>query len=70
MTPPLLTDIASRARRIIEAAETAGVAIDDGNVVDLIADNISDVSLSDIRCALVVAGLAPRFPRATSREAE
>ena len=49
----------------IEAAELDGVKIDDNNVVDLIADN-SDAPLFDIRCALVVAGLSPRFPRATS----
>jgi len=68
-TLPLLGDIAAEARKIIARAEAAGVVIDDGNVVDLLADNISPrVSLADIRCALVVAGLGGRFPRSTSSQ--
>ena len=63
----LLTDIATRASALIAAAEADGVVIDDGNVIDLLADNITRASLDDLRCALVVAGYAQRFPRATSR---
>lgn len=62
---PTLEDLATRCRQVIARAEGAGVVIDDGNVVDLCADNIP-ASLADIRSALVVAGLAARFPRATS----
>lgn len=51
---------------VIHKAERDGVVIDDGNVVDLIADNITNfATLNEIRAALVRAGLASRFPRAT-----
>jgi hypothetical protein len=60
-----LTDLAVQCRSIIEAAELDEVEVDDGNVVDLCADN-TDGSLSDIRDALVVAGYGERFVRATS----
>lgn len=55
-------------RAIIAKAEADGLTIDDGNVVDLIADNITNVAtvtLDEIRAMLVTAGLAKRFPRAT-----
>ena len=60
-----IEELATQAKKIIARAEKAGVEIDDGNVVDLIADN-SNASLIDIRTALVVASLASRFPKATS----
>lgn len=54
---------------VIRKAERDGVVIDDGNVVDLIADNITSfTTLNDIRAALVHAGLASRFPRATRQQ--
>lgn len=62
----LLIDVARRCRDIITTAETAGLAIDDGNVIDLCADNLPCVSLSDLRSALIVAGFTDRFPRACS----
>lgn len=62
-----LVAIAGEARGIIAAAEADGVAIDDGNVVDLLADHLTRVPLDTLRDALVVAGLAARFPRATRR---
>ncbi len=62
--PPTLLAIAADCRRIIEAAEADGLTIGDGDVVDLIADNTPH-ALQTIREALVVAGYAPRFPRAT-----
>jgi hypothetical protein len=68
MKPPLLINIAEQVRTIVQAAEAEGVRIDDGNVVDLIADNITRASLSDIRSAIVVAGYSARFPKATSKE--
>lgn len=58
-----LVGVAQAARFLIRGAERDGISIDDGNVVDLIADNIP-VSLWDIRCALVVAGYGSRFSRA------
>lgn len=67
MRPLLLAEVANLCRNLVEGADAAGVELDDGNVVDLCADNLPQaVTLSDIRCALVVAGLAPRFPKATS----
>jgi hypothetical protein len=62
--PLRVIDLARFCKDRIEAAERDGVAIDDGNVVDLIADN-SDADLTDIRMALVSAGLAMRFGNAT-----
>ncbi len=61
-----LNYIAARCINLIKRAENDGIVIDDGNVVDLIADNLTTVPLSDIRAALVVAGLAARFPKATN----
>lgn len=60
-----LAEIAAQVRPLIERAESAGVVIDDGNIVDLIADNVY-ASIEDIRTAIVAAGLAQRFPRATA----
>ena len=50
---------------IIDRADKAGVALDDGNIVDLIADNVMGATLDDIRRALVFAGCSGRFPKAT-----
>lgn len=60
-----LAALAADCMRVIDRAEEAGVTIDDGNVVDLCADN-SAASLSEIRAALVIAGYSSRFPRATA----
>lgn len=62
---PKLPEIAKKCRAAIEKADRAGVMIDDGNVVDLCADKLPRVPLDTIRDALVVAGLAARFPKAT-----
>ncbi len=59
-----LTALATFCRERIEAAEHDGLEITDGDVVDLIADH-TDAPLDTIRDALVVAGYASRFPRAT-----
>jgi hypothetical protein len=63
VTPDTLIEIARKARELIQSAEASGLEVDEGNVVDLIADNV-DASLDDIRAALVVAGYGDRFPRA------
>jgi hypothetical protein len=65
--PLQLTDIAAYARTLIDAATRDGLSIDDGNVIDLLADNIPRVPLDTFRHALVVAGYSARFPRATTR---
>lgn len=65
--PEQLDEIARTCRTLISFAERDGVEINDGNVVDLIADNLTHLPLDTIRDALVVAGLAHRFPRATSQ---
>lgn len=52
-----------KVKGIIADAEASGVTIDDGNVVDLIADN-TEASLPNIRAALIGAGLNNRFPKA------
>jgi hypothetical protein len=59
-----LVEIAEVARKLIEAAERDGLTIDDGNVVDLLADNIQTIPLDTLREALIVAGYSARFPRA------
>lgn len=45
----------------LHMAKFDGVEIDDGNVIDLIADN-SDADTGDIARALAAAGLNKRFP--------
>lgn len=59
-----LATLAKDCEQLIRFAESKGIAIDDGNVVDLIADNIVSVSLAQIRAALIIAGYAEQFPRA------
>lgn len=49
--PRYLEALAAKAGEIIRGAEAAGLTIDDGNVVDLIADN-TDARLDEIRVAL------------------
>lgn len=68
--PYQMTDLASSARKVLEKAEDAGLTIDDGDgtghgsIIDLLADNL-EASISDLRTAIVIAGLAARFPRST-----
>lgn len=65
----LLTEIADKCDQYIKAAEADGVVIDDGNVVDLCADQScmegDCFALSVIREALVVAGYGERFVKST-----
>lgn len=65
LKPPLLMDIAKRIQIIIDRADAAGVVVDDGNVIDLLADNIAIVPIEDLRAALVCSGHGSRFPKAT-----
>jgi hypothetical protein len=56
-----------RVREIITKADVAGVALDDGNIIDLLADNIETGSLDDLRASLLMAGYGARFPKAVMR---
>lgn len=60
--PAKVESLALDARAIIASAERAGLVVDDGNVIDLLADNL-DASLATLRAVLAVA-YPGRFPRA------
>ena len=69
-----LIDLAEYCRKAVIAADSVYLEIDDGSIVDLCADQCATGNwpyhqppLDDIRDALVVAGLAPRFPKATAK---
>lgn len=59
-----MTCIAKRVVHIIEQAEKNGVVIDNGNVIDLLADNVM-LPLDTLRRALAMSAIAHRFPQAT-----
>lgn len=60
-----LAQAAELAKQVIAAARADGVAIDDGNVIDLLADNIvPPYPLATLRQLLIVGGMANEFPRA------
>lgn len=63
--PRQLMDIAIEVKIIIDRADKAGIHLDDGNVIDLLADNLTEEPLSTLRDALVVSGHGARFPKAT-----
>ena len=70
--PRNLINIAKELRPIvIKAVDALGSDLQGYSVIDLVADNIQDVSISDIKCALVVAGvdnlLTPRLIRSYSK---
>lgn len=65
--PKPLIQIATEVRRIIERADSADIALDDGNIIDLLADNLESEPLDTLRDALVVAGMGSRFPHAVRR---
>lgn len=48
----------------IARALKAGIAIDDGNVIDLLADNLTSYSLAELRMALSLSSYAGAWPRA------
>jgi len=66
----LVLDRARHVELIIERAERAGVAIDSGNVIDLLADNMPDASLEDCRHALRVSSFRGRWPAAERARVE
>lgn len=55
--PKLLMDIAMDCRRIVQKAEADMGPLPKASYLDLCADNIPDVSLSDLKAALVCAGV-------------
>jgi hypothetical protein len=57
-------DIAQEARLIITRARKAGVTVDDGNVIDLLADQMTREPLDTLRDALAVSGLGHQFSNA------
>jgi hypothetical protein len=64
-TPRTLIEIARECEAVIDRAEAAGVTIDDGNVIDLLADNLEREPLRTLQDALVITRHGARFPRAT-----
>jgi len=57
-TATSLTGLAKDCRRIVDRARAdLGDDLCGFSIVDLVADNLPSTSLSDIRAALVVAGL-------------
>ncbi len=52
-----LMSIARECRRIVLHAEKALGPLPKKSYLDLVADNLSDVSLADLKSALVVAGV-------------
>lgn len=64
---PQLMDVARECKRLIDRVDSTDPGmLDDGNVIDFLADNVTPaVSLIDLRCALVVSGHGQRFPKAT-----
>lgn len=67
-TPRLLVDIARECREVFNrAAKDLGNDLRGFSLLDLCADNITDVSLADLKSAIIVAGLylhvSPRIQR-------
>lgn len=54
---------------LIEWARGDGLIIDDSNIIDLIADNITNVAVDEIKEALRLAGYADEFPLTLKQEA-
>ncbi len=63
--PMTLVALAKEIRNVIKKAENDGLVIDDGNVVDVVADNVPGESLYAIREALRLSDYERRFPKAT-----
>jgi hypothetical protein len=64
MKPIKLIDIAQQCRGIVLRARRAlGEDLGGCSMLDLVADNITHVSLDDLRAALVIAGVGYRGGR-------
>jgi hypothetical protein len=55
--PISLLDLARRVRQVVDAALMEHSDLWGGSILDLCADNIPDVSLADLKAAIVVSGL-------------
>jgi hypothetical protein len=56
---PLLIDVAKEVRRIYLGCSLVDRDLWGLSLLDLMADNISDVSLADLKAAIVAAGIYP-----------
>ena len=59
-----LEDRARAAEHIIERAVAAGVTVDSGNVIDLLADNLPGLGIHTLRVALADSTYRGRWPSA------
>lgn len=58
MSPPALQELAERCRGVVgKARADLGDDLGGFSILDLVADNFPAASLSDLKTALVVAGL-------------
>lgn len=57
-------NIVADVNRVIHRAAREGMTIDGGNVIDLLADNIPVIRLSDLRTALAASEFAGQWPEA------
>ena len=55
--PPLLVDLAKECRAVWERTSKADPDIFGGSILDLMADNITDASLLDLKSAILYAGI-------------
>jgi hypothetical protein len=55
--PPLLVDLAKECRVVWERTSKADPDIFGGSILDLMADNITDASLLDLKSAILYAGI-------------
>lgn len=60
----MTVELGTQAGELIEKAIAAGIEIDSGNVIDLLADNITRASLPELRAALAMSKYAGRWPDA------
>jgi hypothetical protein len=69
MTLPTIDPRFDDVAAIIGRALRDGIALDDGNVIDLLADNI-EAPLDDLRAALARSAFASRFPKACAPQSK
>lgn len=55
--PKKLDEIAVQVRQVFETAAALDPDLFGHSLLDLVADNITDVSLHDLQCAIVTAGI-------------
>lgn len=60
-TAPSMIELARRCETIINGALADGIRLDDGNVVDLLADNIEGEPIARLKDALGVSIYGTRY---------